>query len=201
MELVKEHTNGRALPDVRPISNAEREAVRAQRGKSPKVAPVIKPAGPFLEQATMKALNDLWPWINQGLLRLKKKDPNSGTWTPQHVRSRIELGLAGQAPVQMWFVKTTDKPATSDNKPLGFFCATGYPDPYLAVPYVLWIWLAVGEPLQSRKVLKKVVEEIKKFGRSTGYAKIQWGTGRMNWAPLARALGFEPIQVIWEMEL
>src|SRR5882724_6863657 len=92
------------MPDPKPITAEERAAVRALKTKG-KTSVVVKPKpGPFFELCTLATINELWPWVSEGLERIKKKDPHSGPWTPQHVRARIDAGFAG-APVQLWFVK------------------------------------------------------------------------------------------------
>ncbi|HUO03670.1 MAG TPA: hypothetical protein VMU16_00605 [Candidatus Binataceae bacterium] len=208
MELVKNGTGvDLPLPDVLPITNAEREAVRKARKGGAAAAPAIKAKpGPHLEIVTFATLNKLWPWIHEGVTRIKKKDEHTDPWTPSHVRAAVERGLRGEQPCQLWFVKERDreilsKDGTIVEQPIGFLVATGYPDNYLSVPYTLWVWLAVGKPLVSRKYLAGVVKELKEYGRSLGFNRIRWATGRMNWAPIARKLGFRSVGVIWDMPL
>lgn len=103
-----------------------------------------------LIQADKEAVRIFWPTlILPSLRRLKKKNPNSGGWTPEHVRAHLEAGFRGLILCELWFIVPVD------GKPCGFIIYKTYNDEFTNVPDSLFIWITdCKDPKATRYILQ-----------------------------------------------
>jgi hypothetical protein len=109
------------------------------------------------------AVKKFWPTvIRPGLVRIKEKDKNSGYWQPEHVRHRLEAGLAGQIICECFLILQSNK------GPVGFIVTQAFNDEFIGVPMYLHQWIIWCEGAPFWKVLPDIepqmIERAKGFG-------------------------------------
>jgi hypothetical protein len=123
-----------------------------------------------------EAVRNLWPsLIRPGLQRIKRKDPLSGHWRPEHVRQRIEAGFAGQLLCECHAV-------VRDHQPVGFVVLTAYNDEFDGAPERLWVWIAWCEGASLEAVLPFVLPQLEQRAEELGLRGIVGVSSRAGWA-------------------
>lgn len=79
---------------------------------------------------TPERLIEAWPHVRPGLVAIKKRQHTQGHWEPENVRQSIVLGQS-----ELWLVLREDCI-------VGFTITQLTNDPFLNIPYSLFIWIA-----------------------------------------------------------
>ncbi len=141
-----------------------------------------RPAEFSLLLADRDAVRVLWPTlILPGLKVLKRKDPDSGFWQPEHVRQSIEAGLAGRMFCECHIVVPK-----SEGRAVGFMVLKAYPDEFIQVPVALFVWIAYCTSWQATDYLLKH-EVLDKRAREMGFRYVDGLSSRIK--PWGRRLG------------
>jgi len=135
-----------------------------------------------------------WPLIRRGLLKIKHKDKRSGTWTPEHVRQRIEAGLANRIFCECYLC------IEDESRPVGFCVVTGGPDEFIGVPLTLFMWITYCEK-PMKKVMPQVMPTLEARALELGLKYIDGVSSRLGWGMVLSRHGFVTHQVIYRKEL
>jgi hypothetical protein len=138
-------------------------------------------------------LKDSWKFIRKGLLRIKDKDKRSGQWIPEHVRQRIEAGLAGRIFCEAYLC------VDSDSNPVGFCVVTCGPDEFVGVPLSLFMWITYCQK-PMRDVLPQVMPTLIKRRDELGLRYIDGVSSRWGWMKELARNGFRVHQYIFRHE-
>lgn len=112
---------------------------------------------------TPEELIDVWPFVRSGLVKIKKRQHvESSGWVPENIRQSIVLGQS-----ELWLVK-------KDECVVGFVVTQIMNDPFLNIPYTLFIWMAYsvdGGVMETERLLAE-------YGRSKGCRRMEALTQR-----------------------
>lgn len=149
-----------------------------------------------LLKADADAVRVMWPTvIRPGLVKIKKKDPQSGHWLPEHVRAAIENGLAGR-----FFCECHLIIKASSSRPCGFMVLRLFNDEFVQVPLALFLWMAHStEPRAVDYILKS--NFLERRAREIGVNRVEGVSSRPGWGRRIAKYGYRPHQVIYRKEL
>lgn len=127
-----------------------------------------------------KMLAQCWSYVEKGLENIKKKDEHAGNWIPKHVRMRIIQGFAKppQSMVELWLAVDVN------NVMHGFIVTDTLVDPFLNLPWTLYIWAGH----LNRKQMKRFAPWLKQLALDRGLANIEFDSSRLGWMGALRRM-------------
>lgn len=129
-----------------------------------------------------KNLRNVWETIKPGLEETAIKAP--GGWIPEDVYMRIK---SGEAVLHI---------VTANSRYRGFLVTQSI-DSVEGRKMLIWIIYGDG----SDDLMTENMDQVRDWAANINAIKIQFQSPRKGWAKVAEKLGFEPVQVIYEMEV
>lgn len=151
-----------------------------------------------LLHADREAIKAYWPTlIRPGVVAIKEKCPNAGQWLPEHVRQRIEAGLAGQIFCECHLISREENEA---GKVVGFIVINAYNDEYAQVPLSLFVWLVHCTDAPAEEVLPFALPILEQRARDLGLRYVD-GVGRGGWERRLTDYGYKAVQTMFRKEV
>jgi len=100
-------------------------------------APTVTTYSPLVK-ADANRVRQIWPRVRLGCLAIKAMDKHgdAGNWTPEHIRTQIEMGFQGRSTCELWLIQSRK------GQMEGFLVTIVGNCPYLNVPQSLIVWVA-----------------------------------------------------------
>lgn len=166
--------------------------VKAQANRVVQINTTISP----LTKCDVKTLVQHWPLVRAGLVAVKKKyGDDAGNWTPEHIRSQLELRFADKGTCELHLIM--------DNGPKGFLVTIVGNCPYLNVPQSLIIWVAYTfEPLRP-VIARAVLKQAETYARTLGLKYVDGYSSNPKWGSWLRRYGenYLPVQILTRKKL
>lgn len=144
--------------------------------KAPKKGTLLKPP---LEQFV-----EAWPWVRQGLLKVKEAT-DGAQWIPEQVRRQIELGYAGQNGCEFWLY-------CDDRDVMGFYVTVAQVDPWVGVVANWLLWIGYSD---QGGMMAGSLEHLLGVARQRGYLAVDVVTSQGWILEKLKKYGFSPLQV------
>jgi len=133
-------------------------------------------------KADISSLDRFWPEIREGLLSIKSKSEASsfstipmGHWQPGHVRAAVIGGFSGdiRQGAELWIGLT---PSTE----LAGFSVTNLNfEPFLNIPYAMFVWVAYATPKIRSNVVFAMDRHLTEVARGRGLEYLEAMTKRV----------------------
>jgi hypothetical protein len=124
---------------------------------------------------SVETLHDIWPWVKEGLEKLRKKCPKSD-WLFEDVYTSIRTGQS------VLFIVGQQE---------GFTVVQRQVHP---CGPVMFVWILQGE---LAHYTDELIEQYKDMARKMGARKIRYNSPRKAWVKW----GFEPVDIVYEMRV
>jgi hypothetical protein len=132
---------------------------------------------------------ELWPWIREGLMFLREKNPPRQKWLPEHLRKEVMLTFMNPPQAQTDCFVAHDVGAGHDRVWGHLFCFPQV-DPFVALPLAWHVWMGFMLPT----VLDALLPEFEDEARKRGYTSWQWCTSRTKWIKRAEKFGAKVVE-------
>lgn len=150
---------------------------------------------------TMDMLVSCWPFVKNGIDRIKARDKSCGNWTHSHIFNAIRFGLPTAQPkttaVELYLV------VDAESRMKGFMVTTPKIDPFMNnVPIGIIVWLLYAD----YKMIVRFLPDLERMAKQNGGDTIEFQSGRLGWLRnfgRMKRLGFEVAQytyrkaVVW----
>lgn len=143
-----------------------------------------------VERASPAALNLAWPFIRDGLLKVKANSPTV-TWIPEQVRRAVERGYMEPTGCELFLCQENDRA-------VGFYIMLPQFDPWLSINIVWLCWIFYSS---THGLLDRVMPIAKTQARERGYAAIDYLTALPRLVKHMGKHGFKQTQAVCRLEL